>query len=102
MQKTVAFLLAAQHATGGWGGCEELRVALLPCGQDYVTVTARCVAALQPYPEAQTAIERARDFLRPCMHNPETIPPEPIGLYFAHLWYSEELYGPVFLLNSEG
>jgi squalene-hopene/tetraprenyl-beta-curcumene cyclase len=92
LQKTVAFLLAAQHATGGWGSCNSER--------DYVTVTARCVTALQPYPEAQTAVERAKDFLQPFAEHPETIPPEPIGLYFAHLWYSEELYGPVFLMNA--
>ncbi|MCL2625165.1 MAG: hypothetical protein FWD31_16010, partial [Planctomycetaceae bacterium] len=92
MQKTVAFLLAAQHPTGGWGSCETER--------DDVTVTARCVAALKPYPEAQVAIERARNFLQPSIEHPETIPPEPIGLYFAHLWYSEELYGPVFLLSA--
>jgi len=92
LQKTMAFLLNTQHPTGGWGNCE--------CAQDYVTVTARCVAALQPYPEAKSAIERARNFLRPYTRNPESIPPEPIGLYFAHLWYSEELYGPIFLLSA--
>jgi len=94
LHKTKAFLLAAQHATGGWGSSDS--------EQDYATVTARCVTALRPYSEAQSAIERARDFLRPYMQHPHTIPPEPIGLYFAHLWYSEELYGPVFLMSALG
>ncbi|MCL2118762.1 MAG: hypothetical protein FWH27_10090 [Planctomycetaceae bacterium] len=92
LQKTATFLLAAQHPTGGWGSLESQH--------DLVTVTARCVTALQPYPEAQDAIERAWEFLQPFAEHPETIPPEPIGLYFAHLWYSEELYGPVFLMNA--
>ena len=92
LQKTATFLLAAQHPTGGWGSLESQH--------DLVTVTARCVTALQPYPEAQDAIERAWEFLRPFAEHPETIPPEPIGLYFAHLWYSEELYGPVFLMSA--
>ena len=26
--------------------------------------------------------------------------PEPIGLYFARLWYSEELYNHTFVLNA--
>jgi squalene-hopene/tetraprenyl-beta-curcumene cyclase len=92
LHRTKAFLLASQHPTGGWGSCESER--------DYVTVTARCVAALQHDPDAQAAIERAWDFLRPFAENPETIPPEPIGLYFAHLWYSEELYAPIFMYGA--
>ena len=83
--KTRAFLLAQQHSTGGWGE---------------ITVTARAVAALKAYPDAQSAVNRGREFLRPFAENPETIPPEPIGLYFAHLWYSEELYGPIFLSGA--
>lgn len=85
LQKTMEFLLAAQQPAGDWGT---------------VTVTARCVGALAPYPEAGSAVRRARDFLRKFAEQPETIPPEPIGLYFAHLWYSEELYAPIFLLNA--
>ena len=30
----------------------------------------------------------------------ENVPAEPIGLYFAHLWYSEELYAPIFLAKA--
>ena len=90
LQKTKEYLLAHQNPTGGWGS-EESR-------QDYITVTARCVSALEPYPESQEAIRQARKFLQPFMDGSETFPPEPIGLYFAHLWYSEELYPPVFLL----
>jgi len=100
LQKTVAFLLAAQHPTGGWGGIAD-RSTGRDSERDYVTVTARCVAALKHYSDAQEAIELACQFLRPFVKNPETIPPEPIGLYFAHLWYSEELYGAVFLGSAE-
>ena len=32
--------------------------------------------------------------------HPEALPAEPIGLYFAHLWYSEELYTPIFLAKA--
>ncbi|MCL2640400.1 MAG: hypothetical protein FWD53_06115 [Phycisphaerales bacterium] len=87
LHKAQSFLLASQHPTGSWGG-------------GGITVTARCVAALQHIPIAQSAIARAHDFLRPFAEHPETIPPEPIGLYFAHLWYSETLYAPIFMLNA--
>jgi hypothetical protein len=41
-------------------------------------------------------------FLSPYADRPESLPLEPIGLYFAHLWYSEELYAPVFLAKAVG
>ena len=86
LQKAQTYLLTSQHPNGSWG-------------ESYITVTARCITALQHISAAQSAIARARNFLRPFAANPATIPPEPIGLYFAHLWYSEELYPPIFMLN---
>ena len=92
LDKTVEYLMSKQHESGGWGSAETLH--------DDVTVTARVITALKPYPQAQSAVNRGLKFLDPFIENPDTIPPEPIGLYFAHLWYSEELYAPIFLLNA--
>ena len=92
LEKTRDFLLASQHASGGWGSVENLH--------DDVTVAARCVAALASYPDAKAAVRRAWKFLEPFVNDLDSIPREPIGLYFAHLWYSEELYAPIFLLNA--
>ena len=63
-------------------------------------MTARCVAALKPYPEAAKAVAHGLEFLRPYAAAPQTAPLEPIGLYFAHLWYSEKLYAPIFLAKA--
>ena len=92
LEKTKRFLLASQHDSGAWGSAEN--------PHDDVTVTARCVAALAPYADAKSAVKRAWDFLKPFANDPDFIPAEPIGLYFAHLWYSEKLYAPIFLLNA--
>ncbi len=92
LEKTKNFLLACQHESGGWSGWKG--------GPDYVTVTARCVTALAPFPEAAQGVGRALNYLRPYAERPESAPAEPIGLYFAHLWYSEELYPLIFLLNA--
>ncbi len=117
LQKTKNFLLSAQHATGGWGSwspdsggdpSSSFNSTVSNVKQkndennlrDYIIVTARCISALDSCHEAQSAVERGRAFLKPYLEKPETIPPEPIGLYFAHLWYSEELYGPIFLLKA--
>ncbi len=93
LERTKDFLLKSQHESGGWGSCDS--------EQDYVIFTARCVKALIPYKDAESAIVRAKKFLRPYLDNPETIPNEPIGLYFAHLWYDEKLYAPIFLAACE-
>ena len=53
-------------------------------------VSARCASALK----------LDGTFLKPFAAHPEALPPEPIGLYFAHLWYSEELYAPIFLAKA--
>jgi hypothetical protein len=41
-------------------------------------------------------------YLQPFLTNPESVPVEPIGLYFAHLWYDEKLYAPIFLAGCGG
>ena len=86
------YLLAHQHPSGGWGSVDS--------ETDYLCFTARCISALADCPNASPALERAARFVAPYVRHPETIPPEPIGLYFAHLWYSEELYAPIFLLHA--
>ena len=92
LRKTLDYLLKMQHETGGWGGTDGKT--------DYVIVTARCVAALKPYPEAAEAVAHGLEFLRPFAATPQTAPLESIGLYFAHLWYSEKLYAPIFLAKA--
>ncbi|MDD3119017.1 MAG: prenyltransferase/squalene oxidase repeat-containing protein [Victivallales bacterium] len=89
LERAKDFLLKSQHKSGGWGSYDS--------EHDYVIFTARCVKALQPFEEAKPAITRAMKFLKPYFDRPETIPPEPIGLYFAHLWYDEKFYAPIFL-----
>lgn len=75
LEKAKAFLHSTRGKDGLWGT---------------VTVSARCAEAL----------DLDTSFLRQYSEHPENIPPEPIGLYFAHLWYSEELYAPIFLAKA--
>lgn len=94
MTRTKDFLLSRQHRSGGWGSGDG--------EHDYVIFTARCVRALKPFKDAETAVARALAFLRPYLENPAAAPPEPVGLYFAHLWYDEKLYAPIFLAGCGG
>ena len=92
LDRARAYLLSRQHASGGWGSADS--------DNDSICFTARCISALAPYPDARPALQRAARFVAPYVRHPESLPLEPIGLYFAHLWYSEALYAPIFLLRA--
>jgi squalene-hopene/tetraprenyl-beta-curcumene cyclase len=77
----VAYLNRAQNADGGWGGgvglessIEETAIAMGGLGG------SECGAA----------------WLAQATKAGEHTPPSPIGLYFARLWYYEELYPLIF------
>jgi len=82
------YLLSTQNADGGWGGAKDL--------PSKTTLTARAAGALAAtgHPD-----EKAFSFMYQRFKSGEMFLPEPIGLYFSMLWYSEELYNIVFTLN---
>lgn len=92
-RKGLAYLLSVQNADGGWGGAKDV--------PSKVTLTARVLSALASYSESDTeTMDRAFDFLYDKFKAGEILQPEPIGLYFSRLWYSEELYNITFVLNA--
>ncbi|MGA2031833.1 MAG: prenyltransferase/squalene oxidase repeat-containing protein [Thermoguttaceae bacterium] len=116
----VQYLLGSQNADGGWGGAGGVASS--------VEETALAVAALAPWAAApagrealcrsvqdlaeerreargesreREALDRALQYLaRGVAQMP--VRPTPIGLYFAHLWYSEELYPLIWTLDALG
>jgi squalene-hopene/tetraprenyl-beta-curcumene cyclase len=87
------YLLSAQNADGGWGGADGL--------PSKVTLTARTLSALAVSPQVDgEAIERGVAFLYRRFRENTLTRAEPIGLYFARLWYSEELYNITFTLSA--
>ncbi len=87
------YLLDSQNEDGGWGGAPKVA--------SKITLTARALSALASYPESDLkSMERGFDYLYGMYQSGLLFRPEPIGLYFARLWYSEELYNHTFVLNA--
>ncbi len=89
--KGVEFLKKNVNADGGWGG--NLGVA------SKLIVTSRVVMALADNDITGNEIDRGGEFIvNAFKEGIENAPVEPIGLYFARLWYSEKLYSVYFPL----
>lgn len=87
------YLLVSQNEDGGWGGA--------PGAPSKVTLTARALSALASLPDTdRESMEQGVDYLYGMYRNGQLFRAEPIGLYFARLWYSEELYNLTFVLNA--
>ncbi len=92
-QSQIGFILTTQNEDGGWGGNKGV--------QSKVTYTCRALAALGHFPEQyEAAKQRGWDYLYQRFQAGTLYEREPIGLYFSRLWYSEELYNVLFLLNA--
>jgi squalene-hopene/tetraprenyl-beta-curcumene cyclase len=88
------WLIAAQNADGGWGGdtgapstVEETGVAL---------AALACIAVGRSLPAVAEARTRGTAWLLQAVA--QGVDASPIGLYFARLWYYEELYPLTFAL----
>jgi squalene-hopene/tetraprenyl-beta-curcumene cyclase len=91
--KGAAYLASAQNEDNGWGGAKGVR--------SKITFTAKAVSALSAFSGQYTEhLEKGFDYLYTAYQSGKLEKREPIGLYFARLWYSEELYNVVFVLKG--
>lgn len=92
-QSQIRFILWSQNEDGGWGGNKGVK--------SKVTYTSRSLSALAHFPgQFEEAKQRGWDYLYHRFKEGTLYDREPIGLYFSRLWYSEELYNVLFLLNA--
>lgn len=122
-KKGIGYLLSTQNGDGGWGGTKDLpskvtftarALSALSQAADLVAddvdstlsqatdpVTTgmdsapSCVAGI-----CDNAIGKGTDFLYRRFKEGTLNNAEPVGLYFARLWYSEELYNITFTLSA--
>ena len=99
----IDFLLAAQQEDGGWGGAAGMRStleetansvsALASCSSNYCLIEEYELKIAQAVQSgAQWLVEHTQDGT----HFPAT----PIGLYFAKLWYHEQVYPVIWTLAA--
>lgn len=89
--KGIDFLRNSQNADGGWGGKKGVKSKII--------ITSRVVTALVDNSVKGKEIDTGIKFIRDAFANGiDATPREPIGLYFARLWYSNKLYGVYFPL----
>ena len=100
----VDYLISAQNADGGFGGdkgvvssIEETSLAV----DAMAGLFSRRRNGLQKKSEQiERAITAGTDWLLTRLADDKPIIPSPIGLYFARLWYSEELYPLIFAISA--
>jgi squalene-hopene/tetraprenyl-beta-curcumene cyclase len=94
--QTLPFFHAVQNSDGGCGGQPGL-----PTTAEDTGLALRALAAAESR-AAQPLCERMAQCLQKLQRSDGTWNAAPIGLYFAVLWYYEELYPLCFALNGLG
>ena len=97
------WMVSVQNQDGGWGGdrstpssIEETALA--------IDALAHCLLAgtSDPDQKISQAVDRGYQWLVKHTVGGTTFDPSPMGLYFAKLWYKEDLYPVVFTLAAIG
>lgn len=93
IERGTEFLIKSQNTDGGWGGKRGV--------ESKVTLTARALSALASVESAdREVVERGFDYIYQAWQSGTLYTAEPIGLYFARLWYSEPMYNMTFVLMA--
>lgn len=106
LTRATEWLLSVRNTDGGWGGAKSVNSS--------VEETALAVDALAgllgvwPANEAlqlstetiESALWRGVGWLVQKTEGGKVMPPAPIGLYFAKLWYFEQLYPAIFTVSA--
>lgn len=92
LERARRWILDAQNADGSWGGDRGVSGTI-----EETSLAVEALARGSAHsPDAGTAIDRGVAWLNDATDAGRQFPSAPVGLYFARLWYSEELYPLIF------
>ena len=97
-RRAARWLLAAQCADGGWGAGPSVR----PSVEETAVAISGLVSAREACDRGAVlrAVARGVAWLNKTTDGGRRFPAAPVGLYFARLWYSEELYPLIFAAGA--
>ena len=98
-QSAVDWLLTAQNADGGWGGDAGIASTIEETGVVLSALSGELSGHASP--RLHEAAGRGASWLSAAVAQ-QDLAAAPIGLYFARLWYYEELYPLIFALAGLG
>jgi len=101
MKKAVQWLLSAQNYDGGWGGAKSIRSTIeeTALSVDALTESLK-IENRNSKIEILEAISRGVSWLIEQTEQGTSVTASPIGLYFARLWYFEQLYPVIFTVSA--
>jgi squalene-hopene/tetraprenyl-beta-curcumene cyclase len=101
MQKAVQWLLSVQNQDGGWGGAKAVNSTIEETALSVDALASILDSRITSHRLAvEPAISRGVCWLIEQTKEGTIVPPSPIGLYFAKLWYFEELYPLIFTVSA--
>ena len=96
--RALTFLIGQQNADGGWGAALAAPSSLEETGAAVAAITS-----LPGLSEAEReAARRGLEWIERVTGGFRHFPAAPVGLYFARLWYLEELYPLIFAVEATG
>jgi squalene-hopene/tetraprenyl-beta-curcumene cyclase len=99
-QRGVQWLLSVQNTDGGWGGAAGVVSSIEETALAVDALAGSCGEGDNS--AIRKAIRRGAEWLISRTREGQSLPASPIGLYFARLWYFEELYPRIFALAALG
>ena len=96
-RRAIDFLLRAQNRDGGWGGGRGAPSTVEETGV-VLSALARAASDRQPFGNIDDVVTTGLEWLTDA--TTANVQASPIGLYFARLWYYEDLYPVVFGLSG--
>ncbi len=100
--RAIDWLLSAQNGDGGWGGAPGVGSSIEETALSVDALAESSRLEMDQRSAISEALRRGADWLVTHTEEGASLPASPIGLYFAQLWYFEELYPLVFTLSALG